>query len=203
MATLKALQKEHEAKERELKGRPAELRAATEDFEKRVGELKSSQVPYRAVAAYTVDAWQSVAKNGGNRSVTNQDVEITFATPEDEAKWKETGSPVLRDDQPRTHDGGESRIVSIDNPTLTMAEVGKLPTEKSALELRLRQLYAKSPARDGADPRSFAEYLPQTALDLLIAPTTPGTRSALFKVLAEQPGITSLGRVTDGLGTSR
>ncbi|NUW37052.1 hypothetical protein HTZ77_37465 [Nonomuraea sp. SMC257] len=200
MARLKALDKEYEAKKSEFKDRPAELRAADAEFQKRVGELKTSQVPYKAVAAYTVDSWQSVAQSGGNRSVTNQDVKITFATPEDEAKWKAAGSPVLREDKPRTSDGGESRIVSIDNPTLTMAEVGKLPTEKDALERRLRELYAKSPARSGANGRSFAEYMPQTALDLLVSPTTPGTRSALFKVLAEQPGITAQGRATDGLG---
>ena len=32
------------------------------------------------------------------------------------------------------------------------------------------------------------------------APVTPGTRAALFRVLAEQPGITSKGRAADALG---
>ncbi|WP_162641905.1 CU044_5270 family protein [Streptosporangium sp. 'caverna'] len=198
-ARVKTLVREWEARKKELKGKPAELEAADKEMEKKVGELKASppKVSYAATAAYTEDSWHAREKGDSNRTVGNQDVKITFGSPEDREKWKEEGSPVLREDKPSTSDLDLPLVLSIDNPTLTLQSLAGLPTDKEGLERRLRSLYGKSSARDRVD---FAGYLPQTSLDLLRAPLTPGTRSALFKVLAEQPGITSQGEVTDALG---
>jgi hypothetical protein len=46
----------------------------------------------------------------------------------------------------------------------------------------------------------FTEYVWDAAETLLDGPITPTTRAALYQVLAEQPGITSLGEVNDPLG---
>lgn len=80
-------------------------------------------------------------------------------------------------------------------------ELLRLPVGKDGLERRLRRLYDAEPASDwgGAKPE-FAGYVWSTAQDLLAGPLTPATRSALYRVLAEQPGISSPGKVTDALG---
>ncbi|WP_344977736.1 CU044_5270 family protein [Streptosporangium fragile] len=198
-AEAKALLKEWEATQKALKDKPEELKAATEEFEKKSYELKTSQVPYDATAAYTKDFWRAREKGATSRTVGNQDVKITFRTPEDEAKWKEAGSPVLRDDRPRTGDDTTERVLSIDNPGLNVRNVAELPTGKKDLERRLRSLYGRKPS-GGGGKATFDMYLWQTGLDLMAAPITPGTRSALFQVLAGQSGLRSQGTVTDALG---
>lgn len=48
---------------------------------------------------------------------------------------------------------------------------------------------------------SLAEYLAETATDLLVAPITPGTRAALFQVLADSAsGLKSQAGVANAFG---
>lgn len=200
-ATLKKLLADYEARKAKVEGRNDELKALDQELKDEIDKLKTSALPYTAFASYTAESWRALDAGAKSRSITNQNAKITFGSPEDEAAWKEAGSPGLRSSgEPRTHDSAEQRILSIDNPSLSVGKLAGLPTGKEEMERWLRDMYAKSPARSGPNARSFTEYLPQTALDLLSAPIKPGTRSALFKVLAEQPGITSKGEVTDGLG---
>ncbi|MEV0613323.1 hypothetical protein AB0I81_08340 [Nonomuraea sp. NPDC050404] len=123
---------------------------------------------------------------------------VTFGSARDEAAWRAAGSPELTTDRPtESTEPGPERILSIDNPSLTLQNISELPTGKDALKRRLEELWRRSPNSAGADR---AGYLWQTAVDLMTAPIRPDTRAALYRVLADQPGIEAEGEATDALG---
>ncbi|WP_113700909.1 hypothetical protein [Nonomuraea lactucae] len=202
MAKIKGLMAEYEAKKKELKGKPAELKAALKEIDKRVLELKTAKLPYIATKGDTTESWRSL-KDADGRTVSNQDVKVEFATPEDEAKWKQAGSPRLfEDDKPRTKQGVPETIVSIGNDGLTWTNLSKLPTDKEQLKAKLKSLYDQSPQKKDKS-QDFADYIWGTGADLLTAPITPGTRAALYHVLADPSlGLKSQAGVTDGQGRS-
>jgi hypothetical protein len=133
-------------------------------------------------------------------------------TPADEAVWKAAGSPSLSPGVPSTPLVSNYDIplhFQIGNQQVTMAVLAKLPTNADQLEAELRRRYQADLREPGyraelkaakAEPASFAEVVWQTAWDLLAGPITPGTRAALYRVLAEQPGIKLLGSTTDASG---
>ncbi|UBU13324.1 CU044_5270 family protein [Nonomuraea gerenzanensis] len=196
-AEIKKLAATFEQRERELKGDLRRLEAAREEFEQQVGELKRRELPYTAYAADTTESWRAMRPGEAGRSVRGQDVAVTFGSPQDEADWRAAGSPALVERGKRTHEDNTPRVLSIDNPGLTLQNVSALPTGKDELKRRLDELWRRSPNTAGADK---AGYLWQTGVDLMTAPIRPGTRSALYQVLADQPGITAQGEVTDALG---
>ncbi|MFB9877296.1 CU044_5270 family protein [Planobispora siamensis] len=204
MVAIKALAAEREEKLKELKGKPDELAAAEREFERKVGELKrkigepkSAALSYTAFLTQTDESWRPRQKGATGRSVSGQDEKITFASSGDEAKWRQAGAPDLGGSGPRSYDDATERVLSIDNPGLNMRNVGDLPTDREELERKLRQFHK---ARPGGAQGDFAVYLWQTGVDLLSAPITPGTKAALFQVMADQPGMTSPGQVTDATG---
>ncbi|MFI6505137.1 hypothetical protein [Nonomuraea typhae] len=196
MAKLKELDAELKAEETQLKDKPAELEAARREFNDKVLALKTAKLPYTATRADTAESWRSL-KDATGRSVTNQDVKIEFATPEDRAQWQQAGSPRLsEDDRPKTKHGAPEGIVSIGNDSLTWSSIAKLPTDKAALKAKLHSLYEQS---DKQTP--LALYMWQTGADLLTAPIAPGTRAALYRVLADSSSkLTSQTGVSDGKG---
>jgi hypothetical protein len=196
-ARIKALSAEFERKEKELKGDPEAIKRAREEFEQEVGKLKQEELPYTAFAGETSETWRAMRAGEASRTVSHQDVKVTFGSAQDEAAWRAAGSPELADDEPRKRDDSSERVLSIDNPGLTLQNVSELPTGKDALKRRLDELWKRSPNSAGADK---AGYLWQTGVDLMTAPIRPGTRAALYQVLADQPGITSQGSTTDALG---
>ncbi|MEU8275457.1 hypothetical protein ACFYOK_26255 [Microbispora bryophytorum] len=196
-AKIKKLLAEQDAKKEHLKNKPDELNAAMKEFDKKVHELKTTRLPYAASRSETTDTWRSLGGAAGRR-VTGLDVKIAFATPADEAKWKQAGSPRLADDPSGSRETLPTGVVSIDNPSLTWSNVAKLPTDKQGLKDRLLSLHAKSPV---SGRKQLADYLWQTGADLLTAPITPGTRAALYQVLADSAsGLKSSAGVTDALG---
>ncbi|MCG5220888.1 hypothetical protein [Streptosporangium sp. KLBMP 9127] len=197
-AEIKKLHKEQEAKKEELKGKPDELNAAMKEFDKKIYQLKTTRLPYAASLSETTDTWRSLNGTDGRR-VPNQDVKVSFATPADEANWKRAGSPRLSDDASgRIEEDLPNSVVSIANPSLTWSNLSELPTDKQGLKTRLESLYAKSSAKDD---KKLADYMWQTGADLLTAPITPGTRAALYQVLADSAsGLKSQTGVTDALG---
>jgi hypothetical protein len=108
------------------------------------------------------------------------------------------GSPALVDGRQQTSEDHLDRVLSIANPSLTIRNVSTLPTSEAELKSRLEELYK---SRSGAQPAdTFATYLWQTGTDLLTAPITPGTRAALFRVLAGQPGLKATSQAGDAVG---
>lgn len=178
----------------------SKLDAINQKYNRKLAQLKKKYwpngFPYTAYLVQTEETWRARRAGGTNR-VLPSNPEIVFPTPEDEAKWKELGSPnLLPNRRPRAVDDTLPQPLSISNPDITMKNVGKLPTSKKQLADRLRKRFERLPDPD----KEFPVYLWQTTVDLMTAPTTPGTRAALLKVLADQPGITSLGEVEDGVG---
>ncbi|MFI9838314.1 hypothetical protein ACIHFD_14840 [Nonomuraea sp. NPDC051941] len=199
-AKLNALLKAQKDKEAGLKGAPERLAAAKKEFDRKVVELKTNgvaELPYTAFTADTRETWRPMKAGETGRSVSNQDVEVTFGSPQDEADWRAAGSPEMAEKKPKTYDDATERILSIDNPSLNLRNLADLPTGEDALRRRLDDLWKRSP--NSADIGK-AGYLWQTAVDLMTAPLQPGTRSALFRVLADQPSVTLEGNTSDALG---
>ncbi|MEV4107806.1 hypothetical protein [Nonomuraea sp. NPDC049695] len=197
LAGIKALVAEQEKAERDLKGDPERLAAAKKEFDRKVKELKTAELPYVAYSADTRETWRAMKKGEHGRSMSDQDVRVTFGSPDDEAAWRAAGSPELVDPKATAPVRIADRILSIDNPSLTLQNVRDLPTGEAGLRRELDALWKRSPNMVHADKPT---YLWQTGVDLMTAPIRPGTRSALFKILADQPGIASQGESSDALG---
>ncbi|MGN9783398.1 CU044_5270 family protein [Nonomuraea sp. ZG12] len=194
-ASVQSLVDELERRRKALKDKPDELRAAEREFERRLVKLKTATLPYAAFVADSTESWRPRLPGMKNRTQRGRDQEVSFGSPADEAKWRQAGSPDLRP-RPSSNEDDTERILSIANPSLNMRNVDELPTDSKALERKLRQLYQAQQGEKG----TFPVYLWQTSVDLLGAPITPGTREALFRVLAGQKGITSQGEVADAKG---
>jgi hypothetical protein len=80
-----------------------------------------------------------------------------------------------------------------------------LPTTKTSLESYLRKLWQedrKGGANGYVAPADFGMYVFESASDLLAAPTTPGTRAALYQILADFPSVHVAGPARDREGRS-
>jgi hypothetical protein len=160
----------------------------------------------RLLHVHTEETWAAVGAGDPSRVISNQDATLLFASPADEATWKRIGAsepPWPADPEVRNVDGPLTVRILDMHPPLTMEQVRTLPTGAAQLELALRRLYRQRPLAevDGTLP-SFSVYLWDAASALLPAPVTPGTRAALYQVLAQQPDqdIRMVGRATDPLG---
>ncbi|TDC07135.1 hypothetical protein E1267_14235 [Nonomuraea longispora] len=196
---VRELQRQEQAEVDRTGAKDDELVAINEKYNKKLALLRESIYPdgppYKAYVVQSEERWRP-KRAGGTHRVKSEDREVVFPTPQDEATWKKEGAPKLLEDKPKSVDDDLPRPLSISNMDITMQNVGALPGSKKALAGRLRARFAKLP-----DPhKEFDLYLWQTAVDLMTAPTTPGTRAALFQVLADQPGITSSGETEDTAG---
>ncbi|WP_327044263.1 hypothetical protein OG320_21130 [Microbispora sp. NBC_01189] len=189
------------ATERDRRAASGSRKAADRWFENRLIESKKHPelLPYVVFSGSTDESWRARRKGDANRNVRKPGGELTFGSPEDERKWRESGAPRLVSRGEKSDEDRLDRILSIDNPSLTIRNVDRLPTDEKALERRLHELYRARPG-GAANEEDFSVYLWQTAVDLLNAPITPGTRAALFRVLAGERGLTALGERADALG---
>ncbi|MFI6790998.1 CU044_5270 family protein [Nonomuraea sp. NPDC050383] len=168
---------------------------------KDIGKPGRQEIPFSATVASTQDSWYASDKGAPSRTVTGQNPKAAFASPEDEAKWRRLGSPALVEEKPSTNDYDMALFFQIGTHRFTVRQLLELPAEKDSLESRLRRLYDEEPPDEWSPAKpEFTDYVWSTAQDLLAGPISPGTRSALYRVLAEQPAIRSLGGVTDAQG---
>ncbi|WP_214415192.1 CU044_5270 family protein [Sphaerisporangium fuscum] len=200
-ADVKALARELEDKLKEVDSDSGEAAALRKEYRQKIIELRSRKPPFSATTAVSQDSWYAREKGGSSRTVVNLDPKVTFASDADEQKWKEAGSPSLTEDKPTTSDYDIQLYFSIGTHRYTVRQLLDLPTDKGELESLLRRLRGEEADKDWGDGvPDFTDYVWSTAQDLLSGPLSPGTRAALYRVLAEQPGITTLGEVTDALG---
>ncbi|MBG0827488.1 hypothetical protein HS041_06900 [Planomonospora sp. ID67723] len=200
-----AVESELSSKLMELVDDPEKSTALVEEYRRKVGRMvEEAKVPFSAGIAMMTEIWQARDPNAYSRHTIEPD-KIEFASPEDERKWKEMGSPSLGDlnEKSRTedlrnlHDYNDKRGIDVQL---------RMPTDKDALERWLRDAYEREQRPDGTQSPAVFRKTPFTlwvwreAEMLLARPLTSGTRAAFYRVLAEQPGITSLGTVTDPLG---
>jgi hypothetical protein len=160
----------------------------------------------RLLHVHTEETWAAVGVDDRSRVISNQHARLVFASPADEANWERIGaSEPPWPAHPEVHNvDGPLTVRILDmHPPLTMDQVRKLPTGAAQLEAALRRLYRQEPLADvhGILP-PFSDYLWDAASALLPAPIAPGTRAALYQVLAHHQGqdIRMVRKVTDPLG---
>ncbi|GAA1262994.1 hypothetical protein Psi02_58620 [Planotetraspora silvatica] len=169
-------------------------------------EPKVQELPFTASVSTSQESWTARSPEDRTRTITGIDFKTAFDSPADEAKWRAMGAPPLT-----LHTGGSTKpqINNYDEPMrfiigqqqVTMADLAKLPTTEAGLDKELKRRYRA----DVNDPKypyegSYLQYVWGAAQDLLAGPVTPGTRAALYRVLADQPGLTVAGKVTDPFG---
>ncbi|RJL35378.1 CU044_5270 family protein [Bailinhaonella thermotolerans] len=161
---------------------------------------RRQELPYRAYAAHTQESW--FARDGGARSrtVTGQDVKVTFASEADEAAWRKAGSPELWRAERSVNDYDMALKWLIGAHRMTMADLRALPRDEAGLEAELRRLHAAEKPADWDEVPDFPSYVWSTAQDLLAGPIRPATKAALYRVLARQDGIRAREHVRDPLG---
>ncbi len=166
----------------------------------------SKSPPVTAYVSTTQETWSG--RDRRDRTITGIDRKITFPNAAEEARWKALGSPELESWSAKRHvNDYDFSDIKLTKPqqNMTVSALTTLPSDPKALEKALRGWYKDenqvSVEHDGV-PMSgdFAQYVFGTAQDLLAGPITPATKSALFRLLAKQPGITYLGTGTDRLG---
>jgi hypothetical protein len=167
--------------------------------------------------ASSAEDWKCTLPGGtGMRFRTHLplDIKVGFPTAKDRAAWRAAGSPPLPvnggDTATKpfttTYDRG-SHLVNPDigSHEIEWRTIAKLPATKNGLEKYLRRLWRedrKGGAHGYVAGPDFGEYVFVSAWDLFMAPATPGTRAALYRVLADSPSVHVTGRITDREGRS-
>ncbi|GAA4631654.1 CU044_5270 family protein [Actinoallomurus vinaceus] len=157
---------------------------------------------YTVVSETRDERWNPSAR-GVQGVLISQPLGFRPAGPADAAAWRRAGSPQsvpIRNDRlsakpgPAQVSSGESM-----NPlgrTATLRDVQALPTDPAKLKARLLQAGTSVTSDDSEPVRVF---IIATAL-LRYMPLTPAVRAATFRVLADLPGITKVGKLKDGEG---
>ena len=154
----------------------------------------------------TEESWNGQARS---RTIVDEDVTFSFASPQVKAEWVALGRPPLA-----TAQGTSTRPFTSDyamsfhygpGAGLDFDAVKRLPATASGLGAVLRQLWTAIPddtraAVVGEPHPTFGQYLGLWISALIEGPATPGTKAAAYRLLAGQPGVTVLPSVTDPLG---
>ncbi|MBO3750113.1 CU044_5270 family protein [Streptosporangiaceae bacterium NEAU-GS5] len=159
----------------------------------------SPAVRFNAIMAGTHERWDATKKGARSRFTGDTDVEFIFANPADKAKWRREGSPFIGR-RTRSIDYYRQPLFVLGTHMLTISKLQRLPGEKDALAAELRRLFRQERSSYWHAKGRFTQYVWDAAESMLSGPTKPATRAALYKLLAEQPGIASLGKVKDPLG---
>ncbi|GAA1591756.1 hypothetical protein GCM10009678_87520 [Actinomadura kijaniata] len=167
------------------------------------------KLPYTYITANTQESWLSRTGRDRTRSITAVNAKTSFPTAGDEAAWRKAGAPRLMDRTERersVNDYDEPITHTIGNENVPTDRLLKLPIEPAALARELRRRYDADvrDANDGKGPEKsvdpYPSYVWGAAQDLLSGPITPGTKAALYRVLADLPEVRGEGRATDQLG---
>ena len=164
---------------------------------------------FGASFAATEETWTGASRT---RTIVNENLVFGFSSAAGKKRWEAAGSPKLASQAgigrtgPVTSNypfGGYS--YNIGAIKVGLAAAGKLPTTPGKLGLLLHKAWKglteqQRAATVGVANPSYAQYLFQVAGALLTGPVTPGTRSAVYGLLAKQPGLTVAANVTDPLG---
>jgi hypothetical protein len=159
-----------------------------------------TKLPYGGFVSTRQETWTARDGNDRSRTITGIGFATTFPTKGDEAKWKAAGSPALLDPRKRSVNDYDIPIrYLIGSEQVTMETLRKLPTSASRLDAELKKRWRADRANT-TDMDGFTMFVWGTAQDLLAGPITPGTKAALYRVLADRPGIRYVGTVKDRLG---
>ena len=160
--------------------------------------LPKQRDDFGARLAYSEDSWMGQDRA---RTITNEDVTLTFTTPAGEAAWKAAGSPPLMtaygtSRQPVTSDYHMSFHWGPGSAQFTWDDLRQLRTA-GQLDAALRQMWDREPDKFGQfGSTSYSEYIFEWTAQLLTAPVQPAIRAATYQLLAAQPGLINAGPVT-------
>lgn len=187
--------------------------------EEETGEKGGEKGDLFAVRTTSTDEW-SVGVRPGTQSlmVTGLDGVTAPRTAADKARWRAAGSPetmqatVLGNEEGGTlgyrmgtrppsvmrTDDADDKIYALGPRNVSYQDLRELPSDSGELRRQLERLYAQDSGADAGVGRTA--YVLRQAADLITMPVKPAVRAAAYRVLAEQPGVRGLGRVTDPLG---
>jgi hypothetical protein len=171
------------------------------------GHLKKPRkVSFGATFAATEESWTGQHRA---RTIVDEDLVFTFASAAGKARWVAAGRPPLSTaagfgaSTAVTSDYTMTMRAGVGRYQLSVADFQRLPVTAGGLGKLLRKWWASEPDKAGAvgfkNP-GYAQYLVQWADVLLTGPARPGTRAAIYSLLAKQPGLTLTPGVTDPLG---
>lgn len=179
------------------------------DYQRAVARGKDKKAKARffgATVAATEESWTGQRRA---RMIVNEDLAFTFASAADKARWVAAGRPALSTPagigvtKPVTSDYSITLHWGVGGHQLSVAGFRKLPVTAGELGKLLREWWATEPDKAGAvgfENPTYAQYLVQWADALLTGPARPGTRAAIYRLLAAQPGLKLIPAVTDPLG---
>jgi hypothetical protein len=174
------------------------------------GKSAGKDPGYGASFAATEESWTGASRT---RTIVNENLAFSFASAAGEKKWQAAGSPPLGNPSgkfgrtgPVTGNyafGGYS--YNIGEIKVSLATAAKLPTTPGKLAALLLKEWDKlseqqRAAAVGVAKPTFAQYVFQVSGALLTGPVTPGTRAAVYGLLAKQAGLEVATNVTDPLG---
>ncbi|MER5227521.1 CU044_5270 family protein [Streptomyces flaveus] len=166
----------------------------------------------------TSTAQWSVGVRPGTRSlmVSGLDAVIAPRTKEDEARWRAAGSPETMEAEATGNEAGgtlgytmgtrppmvmrtdaDDRIYALGPQNVTYQDLRELPSDSGELRRELERRFGED---SGSEIRGRTANVLRQAADLITMPVKPAVRAAAYRVMAEQPGVRGLGRVTDPLG---
>ncbi|MGW0945980.1 CU044_5270 family protein [Streptomyces sp. NPDC002623] len=172
-----------------------------------------------SVVSTETQEWSYGVKSGGESLwVSGIDDSTQPRTARDKQRWQAAGSPKeltlaggdtaggrlgLRIESPsesrptttRINDGDDIAALGADN--VTYADLQKLPGDSTELKAYLADLYKED---GGGEISDRTEWMWQQAAGLIGLPVKAEVRAAAYRVIADLPGIRSLGEVTDPLG---
>ena len=159
---------------------------------------------FGARLAFTEQIWMGASSA---RTITNENVAISFVSAADEAAWRAAGEPPLLTAYGSSHNPVTSNYQmsfhwGVGSAQFSWGDLRRL-TSASALDAALRRMWVREPDKAGQfGTISYSQYIFQWAEQLLTGPVQPAIRAATYQLLAAQPGLTSMGTVTDPAGRS-
>jgi hypothetical protein len=169
---------------------------------------------YHVLGRTEVETWHPL-RPGGDVTSVSRSLGAVPATDADKAAWQAVGSPATwnragnralstapgRRDVSVYPDGG----FTIGGTPLTYAQIRALPTDPEKLKAYLIGLDMAA----GHDGKWTAEELARWHVEMIFTeswelltalPVSPAVRAATYRMLADQPGLTTDGTVRDGKG---
>ena len=179
------------------------------DFEPAIAVSHGHEKKLRFFGATFAETEESWTGQNQARTIVDENLVFSFASAADKARWVAAGRPPLSSAagfgprRPSTSNYPMTMHWGVGSDQFSVAGIRALPSTAKALGTTLANMWAHEQDKEGAvglpDP-TYAEYIAAWADALLTAPSRPGTRAAIYQLLAEQPGLSSAPGVIDPLG---
>ena len=158
------------------------------------------QGSYTLLVTTSRETW--VASNGTGLQEEHA-VDVSFESPADKAAWEQSGERLIWGNFSNLGLNGQPSVCNYTTPgQLSTENLDSLPSDPDALEQALRAEIIHGDIAASSQAKQTSTMFEEIGYKLANYPGPPQQRSALFQVLARQPGIEALGSRTDHLGRS-